>query len=337
MGCLRLDILEQDYKRSEHKMFAIKSSLTKNKTKINVRTAYLYGMNGQEKDNEIFEGAYTAEYWEYDSRIGRRWNTDPIEYPWQSSYTCFNDNPIYYSDPNGLEGEGWVPKEGGGYKYDADPSKGTETADWTGGDINGWNYEVHGNKDGSLEVTHHDVIVRPEITDEERFKYSRNTSRIMNDFSKGLLITAVAIPAAVVAVESGFAMWALKAAGVGALEELAGIPTPGGMLEKQAAKKVGKELIEKAIQKADPFDLIPTHGITKSKSQYNKLKLAIKNDGEVIESIKYVEHHGKKYVVDGHHRLKAAIELGFSEVPVEKVNLPYAGYKTVDDLQYSDY
>jgi RHS repeat-associated protein len=66
--------------------------------------SYRYGMNGQEKDLEIFEGAMTAEYWEYDPRIGRRWNTDPLSYPWQSPYVCFNNNPIIFVDPLGLFG-----------------------------------------------------------------------------------------------------------------------------------------------------------------------------------------------------------------------------------------
>ena len=39
---------------------------------------YRYGFNTQEKDDDVFIGAYTAEYWEYDSRLGRRWNLDPI-------------------------------------------------------------------------------------------------------------------------------------------------------------------------------------------------------------------------------------------------------------------
>jgi hypothetical protein len=49
--------------------------------------------------------SYTAEYWQYDSRLGRRWNVDPITYPWQSSYAAFNNNPIYFTDPLGLEGD----------------------------------------------------------------------------------------------------------------------------------------------------------------------------------------------------------------------------------------
>jgi len=59
-----------------------------------------------EKDDEINgEGnSYTAEFWQYDPRLGRRWNVDPLTYPWQSSYAAFNNNPIYYIDPLGLEG-----------------------------------------------------------------------------------------------------------------------------------------------------------------------------------------------------------------------------------------
>jgi hypothetical protein len=51
---------------------------------------YRFGFNGMEKDPEITgqEGShYTAAFWEYDTRIGRRWNVDPVTYPWQSSYS----------------------------------------------------------------------------------------------------------------------------------------------------------------------------------------------------------------------------------------------------------
>ena len=92
--------------------------------------SYRYGFNGQEKDLEIFEGAMTAEYWEYDSRIGRRWNRDPITYPWQSSYATFNNNPVYFSDHSGLEGN--PPKVG-----DVDPKTGAtwSTEGWVFPDV----------------------------------------------------------------------------------------------------------------------------------------------------------------------------------------------------------
>jgi hypothetical protein len=62
---------------------------------------YRYGFNGQEVSNEIHENSYTAEFWEYDSRSGRRWNTDPVSTPWESPYATNKNNPIWYNDPNG--------------------------------------------------------------------------------------------------------------------------------------------------------------------------------------------------------------------------------------------
>ncbi|MDI3322743.1 hypothetical protein [Pinibacter soli] len=66
-------------------------------------TAYDRGQNGQLKSTEIDPGGniYTAEYWEYDSRIGRRWNLDPKPTEGVSEYSAFNNNPIFNSDPLG--------------------------------------------------------------------------------------------------------------------------------------------------------------------------------------------------------------------------------------------
>jgi RHS repeat-associated protein len=64
---------------------------------------YRYGFNGQEKSTEINESSYTAEFWQYDARIGRRWNVDPkaSQMPAWSPYSfCFN-NPLIFVDPDG--------------------------------------------------------------------------------------------------------------------------------------------------------------------------------------------------------------------------------------------
>ena len=68
--------------------------------------SYMFGHNGQEKDDEItgITGAnYTAEFWEYDSRLIWRWNRDKVEKPWESPYACFADNPIWLVDKNGAD------------------------------------------------------------------------------------------------------------------------------------------------------------------------------------------------------------------------------------------
>ena len=83
---------------------------------------YRYGMNGQEKDNEVYGNgnSYTAESWNYDPRLGRRWNVDPLmnKFPWQSPYSAFDNRPINTADPTGRGGEVKVTKdkESGEYK-----------------------------------------------------------------------------------------------------------------------------------------------------------------------------------------------------------------------------
>ena len=67
-------------------------------------SGYRFGFNGQEKDDEIFGSSgtsYTAEFWQYDSRLGRRWNLDPKPNPSISRYAAFAGNPILYSDVKG--------------------------------------------------------------------------------------------------------------------------------------------------------------------------------------------------------------------------------------------
>jgi RHS repeat-associated protein len=70
---------------------------------------YRYGFNGMEGDSE-FKGqgnSYTTEFRQYDARLGRWLSLDPMEkkYPSFSPYSAFNNNPIYFIDPKGLEGE----------------------------------------------------------------------------------------------------------------------------------------------------------------------------------------------------------------------------------------
>jgi hypothetical protein len=64
---------------------------------------YAFGFGGQLMNNEVkgLGNSYTAHFWEYDSRIGRRWNLDVRPTPGLSLYSAFNNNPILNSDPLG--------------------------------------------------------------------------------------------------------------------------------------------------------------------------------------------------------------------------------------------
>ncbi len=85
---------------------------------------YRYSHNGHEKEEEIFSGAQSAEFWMYDSRIGRRWNIDPVVDESLSPYACFNNNPIYFNDING---DSPTDPKGGGDKGGGNKGGGKKT------------------------------------------------------------------------------------------------------------------------------------------------------------------------------------------------------------------
>ncbi len=64
---------------------------------------YRFGFNGKERELQItgFNTHTSAEFWMYDSRIGRRWNVDPVYKHEMSSYSCFSNSPSNRVDPKG--------------------------------------------------------------------------------------------------------------------------------------------------------------------------------------------------------------------------------------------
>jgi len=66
-------------------------------------TGYRYSINGQEKTPEIAPNTTTAEFWQYDSRIVRRWNVDPVVKEYESPYATFGGNPIWFADIDGSD------------------------------------------------------------------------------------------------------------------------------------------------------------------------------------------------------------------------------------------
>jgi RHS repeat-associated protein len=65
---------------------------------------YRWGFGSQEADNEVSGrgNSYTAEFWQYDSRLGRRWDVDPVVKADRSPYSTLGNNPATLIDPNGL-------------------------------------------------------------------------------------------------------------------------------------------------------------------------------------------------------------------------------------------
>ncbi len=64
---------------------------------------YGFGFNNQKNVPEINKSHHTSEFWEYDTRTGRRWNIDINfkAYSYKSPYACLQNNPIIFIDPLG--------------------------------------------------------------------------------------------------------------------------------------------------------------------------------------------------------------------------------------------
>ena len=102
----------QQSKTHRHHYYSFGSSL---KTRsYSAGNGFRFGFNTQEKDKEVYNNyeTYTATFWEYDGRLGRRWNVDPVVQIWESSYTCFSNNPIFVIDLNGDKPDPYKVKKG---------------------------------------------------------------------------------------------------------------------------------------------------------------------------------------------------------------------------------
>jgi len=105
-----------------------------------VGSEYRYGFNTQEQDDEVYGigNLNTAMFWEYDTRLGRRWNVDPINTALESNYAVFTNNPIFMIDLFGNKASTHTDEDGnviavyadgdkGVYKHKANADGGTPT------------------------------------------------------------------------------------------------------------------------------------------------------------------------------------------------------------------
>jgi RHS repeat-associated protein len=110
-----------------------------------------------ELDNEVKGNgnSYTTEFRQYDPRLGRWLSLDPLmmKFPWMSPYVAFDNNPVLYVDPYGLESG-----NGQSHSMEGEPVKtesGSECDDGRGTD--------GGVKGGSTSVTPSEGGVKTEI------------------------------------------------------------------------------------------------------------------------------------------------------------------------------
>jgi hypothetical protein len=83
---------------------------------------YKYGFGGHEKNDEIKGVGNHLAFGDYglDTRIGRRWNVDPLaeEFPSWSTYSYSFNNPIRFGDPTGMAPDDFVQRKDGSIYWD---------------------------------------------------------------------------------------------------------------------------------------------------------------------------------------------------------------------------
>ena len=98
-------------------------------------TRTTYSFQGQERDDEVsgVGNSYTADFWQYSPRLGRRWNQDPKPNSSISNYACFANNPLIFSDVYGDTirfHENMTSEQISGYKFAVSILRNSEMFDY---------------------------------------------------------------------------------------------------------------------------------------------------------------------------------------------------------------
>jgi RHS repeat-associated protein len=145
---------------------------------------YRFGFNGQMKSEEIGGDSYTALYWEYDARTGRRWNVDPVDKVGESPYLTFGGNPIVMVDPNG---DDWYKDTKGKNKGDVVFMEGSGkhkgykniTGEWTKRNSRGFSYLYGHGKDDILQSGSNDLLKEVVVTGKGKKKDNSIMERML--------------------------------------------------------------------------------------------------------------------------------------------------------------
>ena len=138
-------------------------------------SGYRYGFNSQEQDDDVYGNGNlnTATFWEYDSRLGRRWNVDPIVKSNESPFAVFGLNPIIFTDVNGDNKDWYWYSEDGEDYYAWVPDHSFENGNYT--------WEFGGNDWIWLSSDYNDPFVRDgsESVSSERFDKMQNPTETL--------------------------------------------------------------------------------------------------------------------------------------------------------------
>lgn len=276
-----------------------------------------HGYNGQRAEKDMYASVnpalgdydvhYQYKFREYDPRIGRFWSVDPLagKYPYNSPYNFAEDRVIDGQDLEGLEYSPASATAGGGRDNTAVITVPSAA-------------QIQAIKEAKARENYKLPAPQSVDVDYSRTSYGSSAGKAYAEAliqQEAALVPGATIGIKVLKQEPITKMdYALEAIGF----------LPFGEMGEMLGRGVGRAT-----------EFIRTHEIvgnasSKGVGEYMKMMKA----GEKIPPIEVFESGGRKYVLNGHHRLEAATRLGkdieYIKVDIDRVKS--YGYKDAEDL-----
>jgi RHS repeat-associated protein len=282
--------------------------------------AQKFGYNGKELEESLGLNLLEMDYRSYDPAIAKWISIDPVTHYSMSTYTAFDNNPIFWADPSGADS--WTYVSDGNYRNNQTGEETTnhqraisETQSHLGESptdfikINTKDKTIQITEDGSPDTYEIDgkiVDIFSAIPRTPMGSDNYDLNRYFDDL-----------------LNKGYNVRRLKPVGMAltdfVLEIFAGEALFTRSLRFLSRAKRVKQTVT-TVNKADPFDLVSTQYITRSKSRFKNLVSEIRMNG-ITEPIEYAVKDGVKYIQNGHHRAYIAKKLGIKNVPTKEI--PY--------------
>jgi RHS repeat-associated protein len=262
--------------------------------------------NGIELNEDLGVNTYDAHFRELDYQIGRWWQIDPkVEgYEAISPYASMNNNPIRFNDPLGDEAcckELWNDIKSAAKETWASIKRGGQIA-----------YEKAGNFARGFNQAN------PLASAVEVVTGKSSASDFTQDKPRAQAVADLGVNTVMMFSGEIAAGFRVEAA------------TTNASLRSTATVSAAEDVLS---AKANEFSRLETIGGNQS-SRTVGANIGVINSGEALAPIKVAEIGGKKYVLDGHHRLEAATrtgtELRYDVVP--QAQWGSYGYKSKESI-----